>query len=154
MQPLKNAQVDVILDVLKAANAHSPASGFVSSLLLQYQERGFLTKRQLEGLHSKASKIKDLAPGKLATLEAIILKLPTRYKQDPAPTVSPIYEEVIPIRIFIAAILEKVPGHKRVMEFKEKHKNNVPLTTHEITELQRFYKMFVHKGASKEENAK
>ena len=72
--------VDVIMDVLKQALLAYPTSTFINSLMQQYQERGSLSKKQLEGLHSKASKIKDIAPGKLATLQAIILRKPTRYK--------------------------------------------------------------------------
>ena len=82
----KKPDVDVIMDVLKETLSAYPASVFVQSLLHQYQERGGLSKKQLEGLHSKASKVKTIVPGKLATLEAIILKKPTRYKSpEPAP---------------------------------------------------------------------
>jgi hypothetical protein len=139
----KKPDVDVILDVLKACLVRYPESTFVNSLHQQYQERGFLTKKQLEGLHSKAGKAVDMQPGKLATLEAIIKKLPNRFKSEAPENPSPIYEKVIPVRIFIAAILEKLPKHKRVLEFKAKFDTNTPLTNHELTELQKFYKMFV-----------
>jgi hypothetical protein len=141
----KKPDVDVILDVLKACLMRYPESTFVNSLHQQYQERGFLTKKQLEGLHSKAGKAVDMPPGKLATLEAIIKKLPNRFKSEAPANPTPIYEKVIPIRIFIAAILEKHPTHKRILEFKAKYETNTPLTTHELTELQKFYKMFVDK---------
>lgn len=145
MQPLKKPDVDVIMDVLKACLVRYPESTFVNSLHQQYQERGFLTKKQLEGLHSKAGKAVDLPPGKLATLEAIIKKLPTRQKSQAPENPSPIYEQNIPVRIFISAILEKHPGHKRVLEFKAKHDTNTPLSRHELTELEKFYNMFVAK---------
>lgn len=76
--------LDIVLDILKATLAAFPTSKFVESLLYQYQERGSLSKKQLEGLHHKASNVASLPPGKLATLEAIILKKPTRYKSAPA----------------------------------------------------------------------
>lgn len=143
MQQQKKPDVDVILDVLKACLVRYPESTFVKSLYGQYQERGFLTKKQLEGLHSKAGKAVGLVPGKLATLEAIIKKMPTRFKSEKPQDPSPIYEKNIPVRIFIAAILEKQPTHKRVLEFKAKFETNIPLTPHELGELQKFYKLFV-----------
>ncbi len=145
MQSQKKPDVDVILDVLKACLVRYPESTFVNSLHGQYLERGFLTKKQLEGLHSKAGKAVDLLPGKLATLEAIIKKMPTRFKSEKPAEPSPIYEKNIPVRIFIAAILEKQPAHKRVLEFKAKFDTNTPLSTHELTELQKFYKLFMDK---------
>lgn len=141
----KKLEVDVILDVLKGCLERYPASTFVNSLHQQYLERGFLTKKQLEGLHSKGQKATGVPPHKLATLEAIIKKLPTRQKSQAPENPSPIYEQNIPIRIFIAAILQKHPGHKRVLEFKAKHETNMPLSRYELTELEKFYNMFVAK---------
>jgi hypothetical protein len=141
----KKQDVDVILDVLKGCLERYPESTFVKSLYQQYNDRGFLTKKQLEGLHSKAQKATGVPPHKLATLEAIIKKLPTRQKSEAPANPSPIYEESIPVRIFIAAILEKQPAHKRVLEFKAKFDTHTPLTRPELTELQRFYKLFVTK---------
>jgi hypothetical protein len=144
-QPQKKPDVDVILDVLKACLVRYPESTFVNSLHGQYLERGFLTKKQLEGLYSKAGKAVDLPPGKLATLEAIIKKLPNRFKSEAPASPAPIYEKNIPIRIFIGAILEKQPSHKRVLEFKAKFEANIPLSNHEVTELEKFYKLFMGK---------
>lgn len=139
----KKPDVDVILDVLKGCLERYPASTFVNSLHQQYLDRGFLTKKQLEGLHSKGQKATQIPPHKLATLEAIIKKLPTRQKSQAPENPAPIYEQNIPVRIFIAAILEKQPEHKRILEFKAKYETHIPLTRHELTELERFYKMFV-----------
>ena len=150
MQQNKKPEVDVVLDVLKACLVRYPESTFVNSLHQQYLERGFLTKKQLEGLHSKAGKAVDLLPGKLATLEAIIKKMPTRFKSEKPAEPSPIYEQNIPVRIFIAAILEKQPAHKRVLEFKAKFEMNTPLSTHELTELQKFYRLFMDKPPKQE----
>ena len=77
MQRLKPG-VDIVLDVLKAVAEAQPHSEFAQSILRQYQERGGLSKKQLEGLYGKAQKIKSIPPGKLATLEAIILKKHTK----------------------------------------------------------------------------
>src|SRR5215510_5858118 len=88
----KKPDVDIVSDVLKAAREAYPNSSFVQSLSLQYEERGGLSKKQLEGLYKKAEKIKTLPPNWLATLEAEILKRPTRYKSTP-PSPKPLYEK-------------------------------------------------------------
>ena len=72
--------VDIVLDILKAVLEAQPLSSFTQSLLHQYQERGGLSKKQLQGLYGKAQKVKSIPAGKLATLEAIILKRPTKDK--------------------------------------------------------------------------
>jgi hypothetical protein len=41
----------------------------------------------------------------------------------------------------IEAILEKYPQHKRVLFLKVKYDNNEVLSSAEITELERFYKL-------------
>ena len=79
MQRLK-PDVDIVLDILKAVLDAQPLSSFTQSLLHQYQERGGLSKKQLQGLYGKASKINSIPPNKLATLEAIILKKHTKEK--------------------------------------------------------------------------
>jgi len=79
--------VDIVLDILKAVLEAQPLSSFTQSLLHQYQERGGLSKKQLEGLYSKAGKIKSIPPGKLATLEAILLRKHSKHKSElPAST--------------------------------------------------------------------
>jgi hypothetical protein len=76
----KNPDVDVIKDILEAGIAAYPSSGFIKSLLNQYIERGGLSKKQLEGLLSKVSKLDSIPSNKIATLEAEILKRPNRYE--------------------------------------------------------------------------
>ena len=63
MQRLK-PDVDIVLDILKAVLEAQPLSSFTQSLLFQYQERGGLSKKQLEGLYSKATKVKTIPPDK------------------------------------------------------------------------------------------
>ncbi|CAN5800114.1 hypothetical protein BH11BAC4_BH11BAC4_18110 [soil metagenome] len=134
-------EVDVILDVLKRSVDAFPASTFVNSLLKQYQERGSLSKKQLEGLHSKASKIKDIAPGKLATLQAIILKKPTRYKSTISKA-APIAADTNSIKL-VTDILEKYPQHKRVLLFQMKLDNLEPLTALDQGELKKFHNLLI-----------
>lgn len=68
------------MDLLKEMLKAQPQSEFVNNLYQQYCNRGGLSKKQLEGLFARASKIASISPNKLATLEAIIKKKPTREK--------------------------------------------------------------------------
>ena len=116
MQRLK-PEVDIVQDILKAVLEAQPHSTFTQSLLYQYQERGGLSKKQLEGLYSKATKVKDIPPGKMATLEAIILRKHSKHKSElPAP--APLYVKDEEAGKMINAILDKYPEHKRGTFFK------------------------------------
>lgn len=136
----KKPGVDVIKDVLEAALLAFPASVFIQSLSKQYEDRGFLSKKQLEGLYQKAGKAKDMSETKLSTLEAIILKMPTRYKSA-MPEYQPMYVKDEAVGEKISAILAKYPQHKRVVFFKSKYDNNETLSAIEITELEKFSKL-------------
>ena len=139
MQRLK-PEVDIVQDILKAVLVAQPHSSFTQSLLNQYQERGGLSKKQLEGLYSKATKVKDIPPGKMATLEAIILRKHSKHKSElPAP--APLYVKDEEAGIMINAILVKYPEHKRVLFLKSKYDNNEVLTAAEIADLQKFNKL-------------
>jgi hypothetical protein len=133
----KKQGIDIINEVLEECILAYPVSTFVISLYKQYRERGSLSKKQLQGLHSKASKIKDISPGKLATVEAIINKMPTRDKSElPAP--KPVLEKEESTGEMIEEILAKYPQHKRVLFFKSKYENNETLSPLEIGELKKF----------------
>ena len=134
----KKPDVDVINDVLEAALVAYPTSAFIKSLSFQYQERGGLSKKQLEGLYQKATKLKTIPASKLATLEAEILKRPNRYKSSLPPT-APLYTKDKEIGELLTTILLKYPQHKRVLFFKIKYDNNEPLSSAEVAELKRFY---------------
>ena len=137
----KKPVVDVINEVLEACILAYPVSSFVISLYKQYVSRGWLTKKQLQGLHGKAQKIADLPPGKLAALEAIINKMPTRYKSE-TPTISkPLYEKDETTGQLIQAILQKYPQHKRALFLQSKYNNNEPLTNTELTDLKNFSRL-------------
>lgn len=132
--------VDIVLDILKAVLEAQPLSSFTQSLLHQYQERGGLSKKQLQGLYSKAQKVKSIPSGKMATLEAIILKRPTKDKS-PLPASEPLYVKDEETGKMIEAILEKYPQHKRVLFYKSKYDNNEMLPANEVSELQKFFKL-------------
>lgn len=136
----KKPGVDVIKDVLEAALEAFSASVFIQSLSKQYDDRGFLSKKQLEGLYQKAGKANSISQTKLATLEAIILKMPTRYKSA-MPEYQPLYVKDGAVGEKITAILAKYPQHKRVVFFKSKYDNNETLNATEIAELEKFSKL-------------
>ena len=141
MQRIK-PEVDVVLDILKATLAAYPESSFVASLLFQYQERGGLSKKQLEGLYSKATKVTTIPPGKLATMEAIILKKPTRYKSTVSTLPAPELKDER-LEKLLGEILEKYPAHKRVVFIKTKFDNNEPITALEKGEIEKFHKLLI-----------
>lgn len=138
----KKPDVDVIYEILKLTVEANPTSAFAQSLLYQYQERGGLSKKQLQGLYGKASKITTMPSNKLATLEAVILKMPTRYKSALPPT-TPLYDKDEATGKLITEILEKYPQHKRLLFLKIKYDNNEVLSTTEMADLHRFHKMLV-----------
>jgi hypothetical protein len=132
--------LDVTRDILELTEKAFPESAFVKSLHQQYLNRGGLSKKQLEGLYQIAQKTTTIPAGKLSTLEAIILKKPTRYKSDkPAP--APLYKKDEEHGKMIETILEKYPQHKRVLFLKVKYDNNEILNSTEIAELERFHKL-------------
>jgi hypothetical protein len=132
--------VDVIMDVLKQAQAAFPGSTFINSLLMQYQQRGSLSKKQLEGLHSKASGAKTISPGKLATIQAIILKKHTNHRSIVSKPVAVETKNDNTIQL-IQEILSQYPLHKRVLYFKMKSDNKEQLLVAERTELEKFHKL-------------
>ena len=138
----KKPDVDIIDNVLRAAAAAFPTSGFIQSLLTQYHERGGLSKKQLEGLYGKAVTIKSMPPKWLATIEAEILKKPTRYKSA-LPPGKPLYTKDERIGQMISSLLEKFPQHKRVIFLQSRFNNNEPLSAAEIAELEKFYKLLL-----------
>ena len=130
-------KIDVINRLLEDCVLAYPVSSFIIGTYQQYQRRGWLTKKQLQGLHAKASVIKDMAPEKLAALEAIIRKMPNRHKSE-LPEIKPLYQKDESIGAIINNILAKYPQHKRVLFFQSKYNNNEQLSAAEITELNKF----------------
>ncbi|MGH2646340.1 MAG: hypothetical protein ACRDE8_02190 [Ginsengibacter sp.] len=134
---IKKDKIDIINIILEDCILAFPVSSFVISLYKQYMQRGWLSKKQLEGLYSKASKIENIAPGKLGTLEATIKKMPTRYKSE-LPPIKPLFEKDKITGNIIDSILEKYPQHKRVLFLKTKYENNEVLSSADISDLKRF----------------
>jgi hypothetical protein len=134
--------MDVLLDILNEMVKAHPASDFVNSLHQQYCNRGGLSKKQLEGLHSKSLKTPTISQSRLATLEAIIKKKPTRERA--AATITP----PLPVKDesvgkIINAILDKYPQHKRLLFLKSKFDNNENISALDLAEIEKFGKLLL-----------
>lgn len=135
-------RIDVIDKVLNACYQHNPDALFIMSLMHQYEERGSLSRKQLEGLFLKAQKVKDMPPNWLATLEATILKMPVREKAAATPSsikqAKPSKEATL-----IDQLLAKYPQHKAVLLLQQKLQTYQSLTPPEQTELERFARLLL-----------
>ena len=136
----KKKEIDIVNEVLEECILAYPVSSFIISLYKQYMQRGSLSKKQLIGLQSKASKIENIQINKLATLEAIIKKMPTRSKSA-LPDNKPMFEKDESAGESILKILAKYPQHKRVLFLQSKYENNDLLSAMEIDELKKFEKL-------------
>lgn len=136
--------IDIVNEVLEHCLLAYHHSSFLMSLYQQYQQRGSLSKKQLQGLFGKAQQVKDFPSAKLATLEALINKMPTRFKSE-LPPPKPLYEEETAHRQLVDRILEKYPQHKRVLFLKSKLENSQPLSPVEIADLKRLQQVLAGK---------
>lgn len=132
----KKAEIDIVNEVLEACILAYPLSSFIISIYKQYLQRGSLSKKQLQGLYGKAKGIEDFPVGKLATLEALINKMATRFKSS-IPENAPLYVKDEEQGAMIDFILSKYPEHKRVLFLKSKYNNNELLTSAEAGDLKR-----------------
>ncbi|HMJ47359.1 MAG TPA: hypothetical protein VK498_08515 [Ferruginibacter sp.] len=141
-------EIDIIGDILKKMSELHPGSAFIQSLYRQYQDRGSLSKKQLEGLESKAAKSGDIPPAKMATLQAIILRKHAKHRSEIPVSqeidLSHASKELSETNEKINHILAKYPTHKRVLYFKIKTEKE-GLTTAEIYELDNFVKLLLKK---------
>jgi len=138
----KKPGIDIIDKILDACYKHNPDALFIMSLMHQYEERGSLSKKQLEGLFQKAQKVTDMPQSWLATLEAEILKRPTKDKT-PALEIKPLYVKDELTEQLIDQILAKYPQHKRVVFLQSKFSNNEPLSGDEKKEIEKFHKLLI-----------
>lgn len=134
-------QVDVIEKILAACYKELNYSLFIMSLMHQYEERGFLTKKQMIGLRDQAKKIEGIPSGWLATLEANIERLPDRFKSD-KPDNKPLFEPDEKTAALMADILLKFPGHKRILFLKGKLSDN-SISPAEKNEVEKLHKLLM-----------
>lgn len=133
----RKSRIDIINEILEECILAYPVSSFIISLYKQYQQRGSLSKKQLQGLYGKASKIKHIPPGKLATVEAIINKMTTRNKAE-LPIAAPLFKKEESTGQTINEILTKYPKHKRALFLKSKYDNNELLSSADMIDLKKF----------------
>ncbi len=142
MQQRLNPDVDIVAQIIQQVLAAKPEDTFCKSIYQQYMERGGLSKKQLEGLHGKAGRIKEISSGKLATLEAIIKK--KHITERSAATITTIEIEIdTEAEKMIDTILDKYPQHKRVLLFKANFEKDKILPKADKEELEKFYKILV-----------
>jgi hypothetical protein len=139
---MPKGKLDIIDKVLDACYKHNPDALFVMSLMHQYEERGSLSKKQLQGLLAKASKVPDMPSNLLATLEATINRMHTREKA-PATVGRPLFEKDHSLGLLMDAILAKYPQHKRVLFLMSKFNRNELLTATEKSEIEKFHKHLI-----------
>ena len=133
-------KLDIINMLLEDCIIAFPVSSFVISIYQQYQRRGWLSKKQLQGLYDKASKISGVLPGRLAALESIIKKMPTR-EQSELPENKPMFVKNEEAGKLIDEILARYPQHKRVLFLKAKYESNETLTDADVSELKKFKRL-------------
>ena len=133
----KKPKLDIINMLLEDCIMAYPVSSFVISIYQQYQQRGWLSKKQLQGLYAKASKINGELPGRLAALESIIKEMPTRDKSE-LPANVPLFEKDAEVGKIINELLAKYPRHKRVLFLKARYDNNELLSNSDVAELKKF----------------
>ena len=144
----KNKRIDVIDKLLALCYAHNKDALFIMSLMHQYEERGSLSKKQLQGLLLKAQKIKEIPAHQIAAVEAIVLKMPTRDKtpvQKTTPAISDAEAQITAALAQTEQVLALYPSHKQVLVLRSKLMSNQPLTPQEQTDLTKFVKILVKK---------
>jgi len=134
--------MDILLDILKQMVQSQPQSVFLNSLHQQYCNRGGLSKKQMEGLYSKALKNPAINQSRLATLEAIIKKKPTRERAAATIKAETLVKDEASGKL-IEAILAKYPQHKRVLFLRSKYDQHIPLSGVEVDELKKFGKLLL-----------
>lgn len=134
--------MDILLSILKEMAEAHPGSVFVQSLYQQYCNRGGLSKKQLEGLHSKAVKSKAISPAKQATLEAIIKKKPTRERAAASIKATlPAKDETV--GKILSGILAKYPAHKRILFLQSKYNSREHISVSEEEEIKKFSRLLL-----------
>ncbi len=134
--------LDIVRDILEAVLTVLPGSAFIISLNKQYTERGSLSKKQLQGLYQAAKKSRAVSQARLVTLEAIIMRMPTRSKSA-LPGTSPLYQKDESTGLILDQLLARYPRHKQVLFLKQKYDNNEMLTPSELTDLKRIHRILL-----------
>lgn len=138
------AAPDVLMAILTQMKEFHPGSSFISSLYQQYCNRGGLSKKQMEGLLDKVQRTPGIPAAKAATLQAIILKKPTRERGKPSITGIAAPKDETP-GIMMQEILAKYPQHKRVLFLYSKYSKNEAMSQQETGEIKKFHQLLLKK---------
>ncbi len=144
----KNKKIDVIEKLLSLCYEHNKDALFIMSLMHQYEERGSLSKKQLQGLLLKAQKIREIPAHQIAAVEAIVLKMPTRDKtpvQKTTPAISEAETQIAAALAQTEQILAVYPFHKQVLLLRSKLMSHQSLTPQEQADLNKFVKILIKK---------
>ena len=141
---IKKDSLDFVEKILTACYNSNKDDLFVMSLMHQYEDRGFLTKGQLQGLFYKAEKMEGIPIGLLATLQANLSKLPTREKKNAPVIINEVKKDEETVAR-LDEILEKYPQHKAVLGLQNNFKKFDKLNVTEKLELDRIYKLLLKK---------
>lgn len=137
---IKKGNIDFVDKILVSCYKSNKDDLFIMSLMHQYEDRGFLTKGQLQGLFYKAEKVKDLPAGLLATLQAALSKLPTREKKN-APIIINEVKKDEDTANKLNDILTKYPQHKAVIGLQNNFNKHDKLSSAEKIELDKIHKL-------------
>lgn len=144
---IKKGDIDFVDKILNCCYEHFRQNDlFVMSLMHQYEERGFLTKGQLQGLFLKAEKVPNLPAGLLATLHSTVKKLPTKEKRNAPIEIKNAPKKDEETENMLTKILATFPQHKAVIGYQNNFKRHDKLTTSEKLELTKIYKLMIDKG--------
>jgi hypothetical protein len=136
------AAPDVLLAILMQMQEQHPSSSFINSLYNQYCNRGGLSKKQLEGLLDKMKKTTGMPAAKIATVEAIILKKPTRERAKPTISALPIVKDESSGNM-MNDILANYPQHKRILFLKSRFDKNEAISLTETAEIKRLHTLLI-----------
>jgi hypothetical protein len=144
---IKKGDIDFVDKILSGCyDYYRQKDAMLLSLMHQYEERGFLTKAQLQGLFYKAEKVPDLPAGLLATLQSTIKKLPSKIKKAEQTIIKTENKKDKETENMLAKILAAFPQHKAVIGLQNNFKKHDKLTPTEKLELTKIYKLMVEKG--------
>jgi hypothetical protein len=137
---IKKSEFDFLNEVFEWLFYNMPIhsdNSFVRTLFDFYKLHGNLTRRQLVALLKRIHAIDKEPPFNPATIEAIIRKMPVRFKSE-APVITPVYKEDTKTMEQVQEILAIAPTHKAALLYKNKLELNQPLTIAEKENINRF----------------
>lgn len=144
---LKKGDINVVDKILVACyDYYRQKDAMLLSLMHQYEERGFLTKAQLQGLLYKAEKVPNFSAGLLATLQSTIKKLPTKAKKTDEVIIKADNKKDEETEQMLTKILVAFPQHKAVIGLQNNFNKHDKLSPSEKLELIKIFKLMVEKG--------